>query len=384
MPNSPNHSTERSAAAAVDQTVPDFEVHDAPEAEHYVSVFQGLTKLRSARIGATPLVLGRDPNRPFHLPDASVSRAHCELRLEGGVVLVRDLGSTNGVFIDGQRIVGERVLPLGSVLQLGGHMLRHELLTSTEVIRQEQLADDLDRARRYVLALLPPRILEGPLLVDWAFVPSSVLGGDALGYHALGGGRLALYVVDVCGHGIGPAMHSASVLNVIRGRTLLNTEAAEPAQVLQQLNDAFEMDAHNGMNFSIWYGVLDPARGRLTYSSAGHPPALLRAVDGSIRARLARKHPPIGTFAGRRFDQAEVTLAPGERLYVFSDGVYELTARDGREYGLEDFERALVAQSQHTSERDAERLYDIALSSAGGDVLGDDFTLLVVSYGQTR
>lgn len=381
MPNLPDHPSERSATGAMGQTVAGFEIRDAPDAAHYVSVFQGLTTVRSAPIEATPLVLGRDPSRAFYLPDVSVSRAHCELRLVEGAVLVRDLDSTNGTFIDGQRVVGERVLPLASVLQLGGHLLRHELLTPAEVKREQQLTHDLDRARRYLLALLPDRVLDGPLRLDWRFVPCSVLGGDALGYHELGGGRLALYVVDVCGHGIGPAMHSASVLNVVRGRTLLDSDAADPAEVLRRLNDAFAMEAHNGMYFSIWYGVLDPASGRLTYSSAGHPPALLRGLDGSIRTRLARKHPPIGTLAGRRFDQAQVTLAPGERLYIFSDGVYELTGRDGHEYGLEHFERALVEGPPRRSERDTERLYDIALSHAGRDLLEDDFTLLVVSYG---
>lgn len=363
------------------QTV-QFSIHHIapPKALHYVTVVQGVTIERAMPVTSEPLVLGRDASRPFFLPDADVSRSHCELRLVGDTVLVRDLGSTNGTFIDGSRVTAERELPLSSHLQVGRHALRHELLSPEEVVRQEQFARDLDRARSYVQALMPSPLERGPVRTEWCFVPSSVLGGDALGYHALEGGRLTLYVLDVCGHGVGSAMHSASVLNTLRGHTLPDTDFGEPAQVLDRLNDAFQMDDHSGMYFSIFYGVLDPATHRLRYSCAGHPPAILLGADGRIRCRLAVKNPPIGTLKGRAFAQAEIDFEPGERLYVFSDGVYEIQDRDGRERALEDFERELAGAEADRSAGEPRRLYDAARSSAGTELLADDFTMLVVEH----
>src|SRR5262249_35273025 len=158
--------------------------------------------------------------RPLFLPDPDVSRTHCEVRVVGEQVVVRDLGSTNGTFVDGARVTAERVLPLSSRLEIGRHVLRLERLTAEEVAQHQELARELARARRYVEALLPAPRGAGRVRTEWCFVPSSVLGGDALGYHDLDGERLALYVLDVCGHGVGSAMHSASVVNTLRGQTL--------------------------------------------------------------------------------------------------------------------------------------------------------------------
>lgn len=350
------------------------------KALHYLTVIQGVTTVRAVPVAAEALVLGRDPSLPFALPDADVSRAHCEVRLVGESVRVRDLDSTNGTFVDGVRVIVERDLPVSSRLQVGRHAFRHELLSPEDVAAREQFARDLEQARRYVEALLPAPLAQGPLRTEWCFVPSSVLGGDALGYHDLPGGRLALYVLDVCGHGVASAMHSASVLNTLRNHTLPETRFDEPGQVLGRLNHAFPMEAHSGMYFSLFYGVVDPVARRLRYASAGHPPAIVLGRDGTVRCRLPAASPPIGTIAGRAFEHAETSFEPGERLYVFSDGVYELQDREGRERGLEDFERALVVPGAHRAGGESRRLYDAACELAGTGLLPDDFTLLRVEH----
>jgi serine phosphatase RsbU (regulator of sigma subunit) len=379
MPNPPGRSPSEPGNTDALHTVYVPGARRAPIAAPFLTVVQGLTRARSLPITQEPLILGRDVSREFHLSDNEVSRSHCEVRLATQGVVVRDLGSTNGTFVDGTRIAGETLLRNGALLQLGNHVLRCESLTPKEVQQQEQLTSDLDRARRYLLALIPEPIATGPIRVEWAFEPSSVLGGDAMGYHTLADGRLALYVIDVCGHGIGPAMHSASVVNVLRGNGLLGDESSEPAQVLQRLNAAFGMDSHSGMYFTIWYGVLDPKTRRLTYSSAGHPPALVRAADGSIRAQLACRHPPIGVMDELAFTQTDAALVAGERLYVFSDGVYEMLASDGRELGLRDFERALVDMPAAAAPGEAKLILDRARATNGGPGFDDDFTLLLLS-----
>jgi serine phosphatase RsbU (regulator of sigma subunit) len=346
---------------------------------HYLTVVEGMTIQRAVPITVEALVLGRDPSRAFHLPDADVSRAHCELRLAGERVLVRDLGSTNGTLLDGSELVGERELPVSSTLQIGAHTLRHELLSAEDVEKHEQFAKEMARARRYVEGLLPPPLSRADLRIDWCFVPSYGLGGDALGYHELQGGSLALYLLDVCGHGIGSAMHSASVLNALRRRTLPDTDFRQPEQVLRGLNEAFPMENHSGMYFTMFYAVLDPVSGRLRYSSAGHPPALLRASAGSIRSQLALKNPPIGITAGRAFGQAETQLDPGERLYLFSDGVFEI-----RELSFEDFERQVVADDGPRAAAEPRRFYDAACAAAGTHVLEDDFSLMIVERDPAR
>ena len=121
---------------------------------------------------------------------------------------------------------------------------------------QKALSDELAEAAAYVRSLLPAPITSGPVQVDWRFQPSAQLGGDAFGYHWIDDRRLAFHVLDVCGHGIGAALLSVSVMNVLKNRSMPNVDFADPGAVLSALNRTFPMEDQNNMFFTIWYGVL--------------------------------------------------------------------------------------------------------------------------------
>jgi len=92
---------------------------------------------------------------------------------------------------------------------------RNEAFTALEASRQV-LANDLATAAGYVRSLLPPPQERGGVRADWRFIPSASLGGDAFGYHDLDADHFAVYLLDVCGHGVGAALLSVSALNAIR------------------------------------------------------------------------------------------------------------------------------------------------------------------------
>src|SRR5581483_6967327 len=141
---------------------------------------------------------------------------------------------------------------------------------------QERLAAELAQAAKYVVSLLPRR-LEGDVTTNWLFIPSIELGGDTFGYHWVDADHFAVYLLDVCGHGVTAALLSISVMNVLRNQLLAATDFSSPSQVLQGLNEAFQMDRHNDMYFTIWYGVYDKEHRSLSYANGGHPPAILIA-----------------------------------------------------------------------------------------------------------
>jgi len=342
----------------------------------YLTVVEGPGLGKMLEVTPDGYVLGRDSARDFHLVDGEISRSHCTVRLHGDAVIVEDLGSTNGTYIDGERLTGDRKLKLRARLQIGQHVLRIKLLSPEEVAREVRLSRDLDQARRYVEALIPLPLEAGPLRAHWSFVPSSVLGGDALGYHALGDGRMAFYVIDVCGHGVDSAMHSASVINVLRSQTLPRTDFGDPGAVLAALNSAFPMESHNEMFVTVWYGVLAPETGQLRFASAGHPPGLVRSVDGPLRERLVTANPPIGLMPERSYRSGDAVLEVGERLYLFTDGVFEIVDAAGRDRGLDDFVQSVEGADAGPGE--AQRLLAHTRELARGGVLDDDFTLLVV------
>ncbi|MFO1053227.1 MAG: SpoIIE family protein phosphatase [Planctomycetota bacterium] len=344
---------------------------------HRLTVVDGAEPKRTVEITQEALVIGRDVSRPFHLADAEVSRAHCEIRLLGTRLMVRDLGSTNGTFVDGERVTLPREIPVGSLLTLGRHVLRHDVLTPEEAAQSAQLQAELSRARRYVEDLLPAPRTNGPIRLRWCFVPTAQLGGDCFGYQDLPDGRIALYVTDVCGHGVSSALHAAAVIHVLRNRTLADTDFGEPTQVLERLNASFAMEDHGGMYFSAWYGVFEPQRRRLRFASAGHPPALVVDARGHVSARLATENPAIGIMGPRRFTGAETVLEPGRRLLLLTDGAFEIVAGDGRVLGLTDFEARLAEVASRSGDCDPRALHEAARQSAGGD-LEDDFTVVTL------
>src|ERR1700691_99215 len=161
---------------------------------------------------------------------------------------------------------------------------RDELLRVHTRLRQE-----LHAAQHYVLAILPAPVAE-PIAVDWLFVPSTELGGDSFGYQWIDGEHYALYLLDVCGHGVGSALLSITVANTLRSGALQNTDFRKPEAVLSSLNQAFQMENQNGLYFTIWYGVYHRRTAPLRYASAGHPSPIL--VTGAREQRGTAKSLP--------------------------------------------------------------------------------------------
>ncbi len=97
-----------------------------------------------------------------------------------------------------------------------------------------------------------------------------------------------------------------------------------PSQVLNGLNSAFPMEKQDGRYFTIWYGVLNSQTRELSFASAGHPPAISISPDGTVH-RLGCPGMIIGAFPSAQYIDVTGTLDPGSKLFVFSDGCYEVT-----------------------------------------------------------
>ncbi len=346
---------------------------------HYLVVVAGPDLGRRIALGAEPLSIGRAVPCDLLLEDSEVSRHHCRVAVDHGQCAVTDLNSSNGTFVDEQRVSGSMTLADGALLRLGRHVLKHEYRSRREVEASQELDRDLEKARRYVLSLLPAPIRDGPVRTDWVFHPSAKLGGDAFGYHALDERTFAGYVVDVSGHGALAAMHTVSVMNVLRKQALPRTDFRKPSQVLKNLNAMFQMDAHGGMFFTIWYGVYDRLERTLTFCTAGHHPAFLVPADKHRLVPLKTRNVAIGADADHPFRSDSVSVPPGAMLYVFSDGVFEIVTKDGAQWGLADF-APLILEPAVPDLGEPERLYRAVQRVAGSGALHDDFSLLVVTF----
>ena len=351
----------------------------ADEVGHYLVMIEGGEPGRRILLGATPLTVGRDPSRDLVLVDSDVSRFHVEVALWQGQVVVTDRNSTNGTFVDGTRIGCATVLHEGGLLQVGSHVLRLERRSKLEVHQSQEMARDLDKAKQYVRSLLPEPLTEGPVLTDWYFQPSAQLGGDAFGYDFIDSNTLVMYLVDVSGHGVGAAMHSVSVLNVLRQRALPGTDVRQPAEVLAGLNSMFQMDRHDGMFFTIWYGVYDIARRCLRYGSAGHHPGYLYSPGRPDPVPLKTPGLMIGAVPASKYSSGEIIVEAGSCLYLFSDGVFEIVTHEQQQWRIGDFLPLLKPASQ-VGPLESVRLYWAVRSEARPGPLDDDFSLLLVTF----
>jgi phosphoserine phosphatase RsbU/P len=243
---------------------------------------------------------------------------------------------------------------------------------------QRKLAEEVAQAAHYVQSLLPPP-LKGAVRVDWRFVPSTQLGGDMFGYHWLDPDHLAVYLLDVSGHGVGSSLLAVSAANLLSAQSLPGTDFRDPAQVLSRLNDVFQMERQNDKFFTIWYGVYRKGDRRLAYGNAGHPPALL-FPGPAAPARLESTGVMIGMLPpGMEFEANAVPVPEGARLLLYSDGVFEIEQPGGAMWSLDEFVE-FVSGVPAEAGPTADALLAHVRRLHGAETLGDDFSFLEVRF----
>ncbi len=254
------------------------------------------------------------------------------------------------------------------------HQLSHDLQQQTAKLQAE-----LAEAARYVSSLLPKPVFfpDCKITTDWRFLPSQELGGDSFNYHWLDGEHLAIYLLDVSGHGVGSALLSVSVMNQLRSQGLPDTDPRQPDAVLRALNHSFQMGSHNEMYFTLWYGVYQPTSRLLSFSSAGHPPGLLIGCQDPTPTELKTPNLPIGVLPNQSFQMDQVWIPAASHLYLFSDGVYEVSNPQRELWGLDN----LIALLSQNAGGNLDQVTHQAQSFRGQPDFEDDFSLLRVSFG---
>jgi sigma-B regulation protein RsbU (phosphoserine phosphatase) len=266
--------------------------------------------------------------------------------------------------------------PLEIIARLRYHSRGYRALLQRNAAYR-QIKEELDRAGDYVRSLLPSTLVDRDIRVRGEFIPSAQLGGDFFGWHDLGDGALALYLIDVCGHGVGPALLSVSVSRTLSAGVLAPADLRAPAVVLNRLNDAFPMAANHGMYFTGWYGVLDRKSGRLDYAGAGHPPAILVRASGEW-VELESQGAPVGIAQGLEYEATSISLASGDRLYLYSDGIVEIPLPDGDVWSHSQFRAFAQTDALKTGDPIA-RMLEYTRGLQGGAQYADDVSLVEVT-----
>ncbi|MCW1959429.1 MAG: SpoIIE family protein phosphatase [Mycobacterium sp.] len=205
-------------------------------------------------------------------------------------------------------------------------------------VKAAHLAGELDSAARYVGSTLPGGLV-GPVQVRSSCVPSREIGGDSYYYQWIDDDHLIVYLIDVSGHGVESAMVSMTVHNVLRSGTIEREILLDPAAMLASLNRLFPMEQHDGNYFTAWYGVYRASDRTLSYSSAGHPPAMAFVRHGTAvrMTDLATDTVPVGVFPDTTFQTKSFAVPTTTDILIYSDGAFELMLNDGRRGSMAGF-----------------------------------------------
>jgi phosphoserine phosphatase RsbU/P len=240
-------------------------------------------------------------------------------------------------------------------------------------LRQER--EEFEDAHAAGLALLPRSIPDiAGFQIAAASRAAGSLSGDYFDVLDLGDGKAALAIADVIGKGVPAALLMSNLQATVRA---VATPFTQPSELTARLNHSILRNTTRGKFVTFFYGVLDSRTATFTYTNAGHGAPMVIRSSGEV-ARLEACGAVLGVFSEWSYEQAEVTLAPGDRLLLFTDGITEAANSIEEEFGEERLEELAVA----LRERDAAEIKDRILENVAAFTAGskqDDATLLVLA-----
>jgi len=258
--------------------------------------------------------------------------------------------------------------------------LVRRLRDATEEIsqKQEALEQELQSAARYVETLLPP---SGPVVSGVQMVriyrPSLALGGDLFNVVPWSDDFVGLYLLDASGHGVSPALRSSSFATFLRRDSLLrHVGSNDPGAILTEANKQFPL-TENGHYFTIVFASLDLRCHLLSYAAAGHSGALLHRRSGEV-CWMVQPNLPLGFDSSTTYVTATLPIAPGDRLYLLSDGLYEVPAAGGELWGQDRLETTIRALGRQPLETVIAETIAEAVRWQGHEQFPDDVALMGV------
>ena len=260
---------------------------------------------------------------------------------------------------------------------------------------------ELEQGRQMQLNFLPAELISPP---GWetaaCFKPARQVSGDFYDQFELPDGSLGLVIADVCDKGVGAALFMALFRSLIRvfseevcraalagatdgGQCRLDhpTTCAMSPHVVRPVErtNAYIATHHGdlGMFATLFFGILDPATGTITYVNGGHLPLFIIAAGGGIRQRLSTTGPAVGVIADMQFESGAARIEPGELLFGCTDGVTEASAPEGGFFGYERLEGILQAPPVSAGQR-VDEMAAAVLAHTGQNDLFDDITMIAM------
>ena len=242
----------------------------------------------------------------------------------------------------------------------------------------EKISQELAIAKKVQTTFLPTEV---PDIAGWQFAvtlePAREMSGDFYDFIALPNGRIGLVIADVADKGMGSALYMAL------SRTLIRTFApdfdAAPEQVLRAANQRVLSETSSDLFVTVFYAILDPESGVLTYCNAGHNPPFLYSANGGGMKTLTRTAIPIGVLDDTLWEKSSVKMQPGDLLVMYTDGVTEAEDEFEDFFGEERLQAVASANIGRSVDIIEGKVVTAVLDFVGDAPQFDDITLMILA-----
>ncbi|KMQ52167.1 Serine phosphatase RsbU, regulator of sigma subunit [Chitinispirillum alkaliphilum] len=258
------------------------------------------------------------------------------------------------------------------------NILREQERKYLEAIKRE-----LELGRKIQSSFLPETL---PVHQGWEsnalFLPAREVSGDFYDAFTLEDGRVAYIIADVSGKDVGAALFMSLIRTLVRAFTEQSLEKSVDPLYAVQFANRYIISHHRSrksrlMYATMFFALVDPCTGELTYINAGHNPAALLSNDGRVRKWLEPTGPAVGIGEGLEFIQERFTLKPGETVLLYTDGVTEARNTDGEFFTREKLSD-LLCRRFDSSQQIIELVRDALEEHGSNAVPYDDITMLAI------
>ena len=247
---------------------------------------------------------------------------------------------------------------------------------------KERMESELKIAHALQGAILPKTMPENPTYSGHALMtPAREMGGDFYDFFTLDDGRLSVVMADVSGKGVPAAFFMAIARTVMRASAARHPD---PGPCLQEVNDAICAQNPQDLFVTLFYGILNPDTGEFVYANAGHNPPFVVKRPGDVVPLPMTGGMAVGVMPGMPYDEDAVTLAPGDTMFLYTDGITEAMNVDQEEFTEARLEAVLAEGRDLPVDSVLENVTSAVVKFVGEAEQSDDITCIVLRYDGTR
>ena len=242
------------------------------------------------------------------------------------------------------------------------------------------LQNELEVASNMQQSILPTQFPKGSSFQIFGNMkPARSVGGDFYDIMRLDNGRIGLAIADVSDKGVPAALFMMSTRTLLKGAAI---GTLKPGEVLREVNDLLNEDNEASMFVTVLYAVYDPSNGKLTYANGGHNAPLVVHADGRSDLLPLTDGVALGLVPDMEYQEATVTLSPGDTVVLYTDGVSEAMNGDDEEFGNERLLKIFASSNPTNSEEANQAIFRAVEAFVGAAPQSDDITCLTLCRGE--